>query len=362
MAQPPIEDVVPVITGVGMVTPVGHTANESCAAFKAGLSRVGDSPEFRVPDAKGHRVTVRCASVMGVTDGHRRFLRHYRLAVRAFAEAISSAELDEADLSGIGIYLCICERERIKIDSRIQDQLVRRISDALEVPDLTARTLVFPLGHAGVFRALQSAVNDLAEGRIRYAVIGGVDTYLDEATLDWLADIQRLKTESTVVGLIPGEGAAFIVIESRQNALARGASLLARADGAATAVESQGIYAGTPCRGDGLTSTLQSTLAALPDGGADTAVVLCDLNGERYRAMEWGLALVRALGGVRRSPAVWHPAASTGDTGAAAGAINLAFGAFAVSRGYARPQQVLVWGSSDEGLRGSVFLRQADER
>jgi len=361
MSQPPGEDLVAVITAVGMVTPVGHTANESCASINAGLSRIAESPEFRVPDEKGHRVPVKCAAVSGVTDGYRRFLRHYRLAVRAFSEAIAQARLNDADLGdSSGIYLCICEPDRVTIDSRIQDQLVHRISKTIDVRDLTPRTQVFPLGHAGMFQALQAASHDLRTGRIRYAIVGGVDTYLDEATLEWLADIKRLKTDRTVIGIIPGEGAAFVVLENRAAAAARGASMLARLDGVATAIESHTLYAGTPCRGDGLTSALQRTVAALPDRGIDTAVVLCDLNGERYRANEWGLTFFRALGAVRRSPAVWHPAGSTGDTGAAAGAINLAFGAVAVAKGYARPEQVLVWGSSDEGLRGSVYLRAAD--
>lgn len=305
-------------------------------------------------------VPANCASVCGVTDGQRRFLRHYRMAVRAFTEAIAQAKIEAPDIADSSIYLCICEPERIKIDSRIQDQLILRICKAIDVPDLTSRTQVFRLGHAGVFQALQAATADLAAGRTRYAIVGAVDTYLDEATLGWLADIHRLKTDRTVIGIIPGEGAAFIVLEKRADAVARGASPLARLDGISTAMEGHGIYAQTPCRGDGLTSSLQSTLAALPDRGLDTAVVVCDLNGERYRALEWGLTLTRVLGAVRRSPAVWHPASSIGDAGAAAGAINLVLGAVALAKSYARPGQVLVWGSSDEGLRGSVYLRSAE--
>lgn len=360
MSKTSTEAFVAVVTGIGMVTPVGHTAEESCASIHAGLARIAESFELRVPDPKGHLVPATCAAVSGVTDGHRRFLRHYRLAVRAFAEAIEKAVIDEPDLREAGVYLCICEPERIKIDSRIEHELVRRLSKAIDVPDLTPRAQVFPLGHAAIFEALQAATADLESGRIRYAILGGVDTYLDEATLDWLADINRLKTDRNVIGIIPGEGAAFVVLEGRTAALARGATPLARVDGAATAMEAHGIYAETPSRGDGLTNALQRTFAALPQGGAETAVVLCDLNGERYRATEWGLTFLRALGAVQRSPAVWHPATSTGDTGAAAGAINLAFGAFAVAKGYARSQQVLVWGSSDEGLRGSAYVRGAD--
>ena len=357
MSRAPAEDFIAVVTAVGMVTPVGHTANQSCASMRAGLARITESQEFRVPNEKGHLVPVNCASVSGVTDGQRRFLRHYRMAVRAFADAVGQGRLDDPSLRDGGIYLCVCEPARIEIDSRIQDQLMPLICKTIDVPDLTSRTQVFPLGHAGVFHALQAAIADLAAAQIRYAIVGAVDTYLDEATLGWLANINRLKTDRTVNGFIPGEGAAFVVLENRKAAVARGASPLARLDGVATAMESHGIYADTPCRGEGLTSSLQGTLAALPEGGVDTAVVVCDLNGERYRALEWGLTLGRALGRVRRSPAVWHPAGSIGDAGAAAGAINLGLGAVAVAKGYARPGQVLVWGSSDDGLRGSVYLR-----
>jgi 3-oxoacyl-[acyl-carrier-protein] synthase-1 len=342
-----------------MVTPVGHTAKDSCAAIRAGISRIGESPEFRVPDAKGHLVPASCAWVSGITDGHRRFLRHYRMALRAFTEAISQANLVESNLKDSKIYLCIAEPERIEIDSRIQDRLISRICKTLGLSDLSSRTHIFSLGHAGVFYALNAAIADLVAGQIQYAIVGGVDSFLDEATLEWLTDINRLKTDSTVNGIIPGEGAAFVVVENRETALTIGRSCLARLDGIATAMESNGIYADTPCRGEGLTNTLQLTLGGLPDHGVDTAIVVCDLNGERYRALEWGLALGRALAELRHSPAIWHPSGSIGDAGAAAGPINLSLGAVAVAKGYAQPRQVLVWGSSDDGQRGSAYLRQA---
>ena len=360
MSQTSPKDIVNVITSVGMVTPVGHTAKESCMSIRAGISRIGESPEFRVPDVKGHMVPANCAWVTGIADGHRRFLRQYRMAVRAFTETIAQANLGEQELNESGIYLCISEPERIELDSRIHDQLIPRICKAIEAPDLSSRTRVFTLGQAGVFYALQVAVADLAAGRIQYAIVGGVDTYLDEATLEWLVDINRLKTDHTINGIIPGEGAAFVVVENREAAVARGASLLARLDGVAIAMESHGIYADAPCKGEGLTSTLQLTLGGLPDRGVNTAVVVCDLNGERYRASEWGLTLGRALAAVQRSPEVWHPAGSIGDAGAAAGPINLAFAAVSVAKGFVQPRQVLVWGSSDDGQRGSVYLRPAE--
>ncbi len=360
MSQALPNDFIAVITAGGMVTPVGHTAKDSCAAIWAGISRIGESPEFRVPDVKGHLVPASCAWVSGIADGHRRYLRHYRMAIRAFTETVRQANLVESGLKDCGIYFCIAEPERIEIDSRIQDQLISGICKSLQLPDLSSRTKIFPLGHAGVFYALKAAIADLAAGQVQYAIVGGVDSYLDEATLDWLADINRLKTDSTVNGIIPGEGAAFVVVEKRELAAVNGGSCLARLDGIATSMESNGIYADTPCRGEGLTNTLQLTLGGLPDHGVDTALVVCDLNGERYRALEWGLALGRALAAVQRSPAIWHPAESIGDTGAAAGPINLVLGAVAVGKGYARPAQVLVWGSSDDGQRGSVYLRSAE--
>ncbi len=95
----------------------------------------------------------------------------------------------------------------------------------------------------------------------------------------------------------------------------RGAPILAEIEGLGRRGRAEPIESGDPPSGE----ALAAALAAACTAGGPPAWVLCDLNGESYRAKEWGLARVRApalLGGVR---ALWHPADSYGDVGAATG-------------------------------------------
>jgi 3-oxoacyl-[acyl-carrier-protein] synthase I len=187
----PPEAFVATVTAVGMVTPVGHTAPESWASIQAGLARITESAEFHYKNEKGHGVAVSCASVTGVTDGHRRFLRHYRMAVRAFAEVFRAGGITDPVLKDVAIYLCLGEPERLEVDPRIQDELVHRMCQTMDMPDLSPRTSLFTLGHAGIFHAMQSALGDLRRKLVKYAIVGAVDSFLDEATLQWLANQYR---------------------------------------------------------------------------------------------------------------------------------------------------------------------------
>lgn len=347
-----------VVSGVGVVSPVGHTAAVSFGSMKAGLARIAESPEFRIRDRAGKRVRVTCASVSGVTDGHRRYLRHYRMAVRAFAELVNCAQLDDVSLAQANCYLVVSEPERPGFDDRIARNLLSTITGALGFTRTFRSTVISPTGHAGAFEALEAALDSIRVGRCERAVVGAVDAYLDEFTLEWLSDVGRLKSAENVKGFVPGEAAAFILVERAPAATARGACVLATPVGIGTAVEPNSIYAASPCAGDGLTSAIRTALTRSA-ASVSPAVAICDLNGERYRAHEWALALSRCFFSSDPPGTLWHPADCLGDCGAAAGVMNLAFGSLAASRRHFGPSSVLVWGSSDDGQRGAAILAPA---
>ncbi len=160
---------------------------------------------------------------------------------------------------------------------------------------------------------------------------------------------------------MPGEAAAFFLLELLAAAAARGAPVLATVEAPATAVEPITIDAGPEggvCDASGLTDAARRTLAALADGGTSTGLLIGDLNGEPYRSEELGYLMARAFGGVQTPLRLWHAADAIGDTGAAAAAVSIAVGARALQRGYARTDGALVFASSEAGLRGTVFLRR----
>src|SRR6201999_615727 len=117
------------------------------------------------------------------------------------------------------------------------------------------------------------------------------------------------------------------------------------------------VASSDPCDGAGLGAAMDRTLRALPDRGAETGLLLTDLNGEPYRAAGLAYAVVRALGHLKAEVRLFHAADCIGDAGAASAAIAACAGARALHRGYARTSNALLTASSDGGLRGAAYLR-----
>jgi 3-oxoacyl-[acyl-carrier-protein] synthase-1 len=88
----------------------------------------------------------------------------------------------------------------------------------------------------------------------------------------------------------------------------------------------------------------------------ERALAICDLNGDRMRAMEWAMASLRAFGDLSGDQEIWHPADCIGDSGAASGALSLAWGAATLAREEAGANAVVAWGASDGPLRGAALL------
>jgi 3-oxoacyl-[acyl-carrier-protein] synthase-1 len=156
-------------------------------------------------------------------------------------------------------------------------------------------------------------------------------------------------------GILPGEAAAFLVLE----AATRGGTPLGVLAGTGVTEEPT---AGTdePNQGRGLTAAIRAarSVAPLPY----VPLMICDLNGERYRALEWLLAYPRSLGDLPwrydlpTCGEFWHPADCLGDTGAASGALDCVWAVEALRKGYALTERVLVWGASEGRLRAAAIL------
>ena len=104
----------------------------------------------------------------------------------------------------------------------------------------------------------------------------------------------RLKTPYAPYGVTPGEAAAFVVIERAADAAARGARPLCAIRALGTA---DGPPLASPPRNDGARALCEAMAAATRGANAlrDRMTVVCDLNGEPHRAIEWGLARSRVL-------------------------------------------------------------------
>ncbi len=360
-----------VITGVGAVSPVGLSAPSTCAALRAGIARLRemethavDGELFDKQPVIGGRVPTEWFAAGPVQEewpGHERFkvppppppealvesghARLVELAVPAVREAWQSTGLAAHSPRNFGLYLGTSEDDD---PNPVADAVVRALGAK---PDVVAAERQ---GRSAALVAADRAFRDLQAGRVSCALVGGVDSLLRRERLERLDAAGALKSASSPQGVIPGEAAAFIVLEPASLAQSRGASALARLC-STVVVEEPTAGTDAPNQAVGLTRALRAARAAL-GASVSSMLMVCDLNGDRYRGLEWSLARLRALAGIPGNLTLWHPADCIGDVGAASGALNAAWSVTALRKAYAGADHVLVWGASDGKARAAAAL------
>jgi 3-oxoacyl-[acyl-carrier-protein] synthase I len=362
-----------VVTGIGAITPVGLSAPASFAALRAGVARFGEVETLRVDSetmdkvpAIGGRVPTEWFTggpVEWEWPAHERFgvepppaperlvapdeRRLLELAVPAALEAWRQAVPSGTSGGGAGLYLGL---DYADDPDALIAALPQALGESMRPVGATAA------GRAAGLLALEAAAHDLLAGTVRLAVVGGVDSQIRGPSLQRMAARGILRSGSNPQGVIPGEAAGFLVLERYDLAAARGARPLAALLACASDKEPT---AGTdePNKAAGLGAVLrrvrnEAGLSAPP-------LVVCDLNGDRYRAMEWSMAMLRSLGDLHGELDIWHPADCIGDTGAASASLNIGWGITAMRKGYAKNDRVLVWGASEGRSRAAAVLAAA---
>lgn len=363
-----------VVTGLGAVSPVGLHVQAMCAALRAGVARMGEVETHfvdgellgKVPVIGGRVPMERFEEGYAPDEwpGHDRFEvppppsreklvapgteRLVELALPAAREALADIHPTRISREKIGLYLGMDEHDDL---APLVEALKGVLGDAVEP------VVVVPAGRAAALAAFSAALVDLREGKVHGALAGGVDSLIRGPVLARLDAAGIIKSESVPQGVIPGEAAAFLYLESGESARKRGARVLARLLSAGTGVEPT---AGTndPNQGAGLTRVLHEVCRDA--GGLKTPpLVVCDLNGDRYRALEWAMASVRTVGRLHGDMEIQHPADCIGDCGAASGALNAVWAVVSFLKGYAGADRALIWGGSEGKMRGAAVFAPA---
>ncbi len=218
-------------------------------------------------------------------------------------------------------------------------------------------------GHAAGLLALQQAAEHLARQPQDLAVLLAAESGLGHRALLHL-DLQGLlhgtlhhgpggSLGSRPHGRTPGEGAAAVALTADPRWAARSS---ARVLGCATADEPHTRTRGTPCTGAALgAAARQAHQQAQRWQPGPIGRLLVDLNGETYRADEFGFTALR-LGKTLQDG--WQhdlPALATGDLNTASAVAHVALAAYAAQQ---RPTAAhrLVLASSDDALRGAAVI------
>jgi 3-oxoacyl-[acyl-carrier-protein] synthase-1 len=402
-----------VVSGIAACTPVGLHAAATCAAFRAGLTGLQELATFAVdgelfdrePMVGGRAPTEwREGEPKEETwPGHLRFglrpppprpthvppgiERILELASIALDEIRSNADFDRVPADRIHVYLGLNETDPTEL-------VVEHLRGMLGGEP--SRYTTDGSGRAAGLALVHRAVNDLSERRIDGALVGGLDSLIRHPVARCYDRLHRLRARTAPEGFLAGEAAGFVFLEPAERAQHRQRTIFAQLAATAIGAEPTGERhlaalraASVPGSDDpdapdgddrdedddqtsavaaavpedehappnlatGLTDALRAVradakLTSLP-------LVVCDLNGERPRALEWALACTRALGDLHGRLEVWHPAECIGDAGAAAGIVDLVWASVALQRGYAPRSRTLVWGASDGPLRAAAVL------
>ncbi|MCX8082183.1 MAG: beta-ketoacyl-ACP synthase II [bacterium] len=245
-----------VITGIGLVTPVGNDVKTSWENLKAGKNGIGlisgfDTTEY--PTKIG--AEIKNFSVDGVHPKNlRRMDKFVQFALKATIEAVqdsgivfSEEEKERTGViigAGVGGLKVIEEQEEVLLKngpSRISPFLIPML-----IPDIAAGQVAIHFGLKGVnfatvsacasgAHALGIALNLLRSGVTDIIIAGGTESAITPLGLAGFCSMKALSTRNENPekasrpfdkerdGFVMGEGAGIVVLETMEHALARNA-------------------------------------------------------------------------------------------------------------------------------------------
>ena len=393
-----------VVTGMGVVSPLGTGTEAAWARLIAGQSGLRRLPADLAPDVPAQVAgTVQSktedteagfdldAAVPG--KDQKKMDRFIQFALAAADEAIAQAKwAPETDAeknrtatiiaTGIGGFPAIAEAVRIT-DTRG----VRRLSP-FTVPSFLANLAAGwvsirhgfkgPLGApvtacaAGV-QAIGDAARLIRSGEADIAICGGAESTIDRVSLGSFAAARALGSafndeptkasrpfDAARDGFVMGEGAGILVIEALEHALARGATPIAELVGYGTSADAFHLTAG-PEDGEGAARAMRIALAQ----AAVEPAAIDHLNAHATSTPvgdKGELAAIKAVFGEGKGPAISSTKSATGHLLGAAGGLEAVFTVLAIRDGVIPPTLNLE--NPDEAAAGldlvALEARKAD--
>ncbi|SFQ42815.1 TIGR02270 family protein [Variovorax sp. 770b2] len=338
------------IYATGCVTAVGMDAAQTCAAIRAGLSGI----EAVLPDTGDPLLAAPVPAAGKLKPSQEAWLR--KMLLRAVRECLVAYA---GDIARCALFVALPEpfrRHAITLDGTGHAFIARAMHSLGLRPSPHSRVLLE--GHASAAGAMELADALLARNEIDAALIGGVDSMLNDEDRERLHDSGRLHEAANPFGLIPGEAAAFFLTGRASGPFSEPA--MACVLGAGQAQEADSLRTDRYSVGSGLQRAINAALRLAGAAEEEIEWRITDINGERYRAWESTALLARQYRAWRDGLPCIHLPAFTGDVGCATLPLQVIVGAHAMYWGYA-PGAVAVCESSSEGeMRGACLIAPAD--
>lgn len=355
-----------VITGMGAVTPIGHTAEESWQAVRQGMCGIAPITAYDTA-AQKVKLAAEVKDFDPSADIDKRELRHLdryvQLALVSALEAYrqSGLTMENEDpyrcgvffASGIGGFNTI-QRECLKGEEKGYDR-VSPYFIPMVIANMAAGTIAIRLGLKGMCTcpvtacasgayAVGDAFRHVRDGYADVALCGGAESAVNPLAIGGFTSLRALTTcddparasipfDAERSGFVLGEGAGALVLESYDHAVARGAKILGEIVGYGASCDAYHITAPAP-GGEGAASAMTGALA---DAGIQPEVIdYINAHGTSTAMNDAGetAAIKLAFGDHAYKLAMSSTKSMTGHLLGAAGAVEAVFCAKALADGY----------------------------
>lgn len=286
-----------VVTGLGAITPIGNTAPETWAALLNGVSGAGPITQF---DASKFKTQFACEVKGFDASKHfdrkeaRKYDRYAQLALVSATEAIedSALDLEKEDLNRIGVIFAAGIGGIRSFEDEVRDYNEERGPrfNPFFIPkiiaDIAAGHISIKYGFRGpnfaTVSACASSTNAIADafnyirlGKANVIVAGGAEAAVAIVGVGGFNAMNALSTRNDSPqtasrpfsgsrdGFVLGEGAAGLVLEEMEHAVARGAKIYAEVVGSGLSADAYHLTASHP-EGLGAILVMQN---ALEDAG-----------------------------------------------------------------------------------------------
>ena len=353
----PADDIV--VTGLGVVSPVGGDARSTMAALLRGESGV-----TLLPEGERERTPVYlCARVddSALTRVSRREkLRHDRsvhLALQVGREAWEDAGAPSAEPSRVasvvatgmggltillGLYERYLDRGPVAVPAHTITGIMANASSALLASEIGARAAVsLASACASGADAIAHALRLFRADEIDVALAGGTEAIVHPVTLSAFAALRALSSrhddparasrpfDRDRDGFVLGEGAAALVLERRRHAESRGAPIWARVAGAGSTCDGSHLVAPDPT-GRWNAEAIGKALRTAGIGPSDISCVSAHATATVQGDLAETEALKKAFNGALRGTCVTALKSSFGHMIGASGAVAAAVAAMSV--------------------------------
>ena len=343
------------IVGIGACTSVGLNAVATAAAVRAGISAFDEHP-FMINREGDPYVLAMVPSIDPALTGSDRYVALSTSAIHEALGPLRQVKLEEKEIKAVVALPEVRPGLPDDLGEKIADHISELGNDHLYIKDIR---LAFK-GHAAGLMAFESASRHLAKGGCEFYLVGGIDSYIDADTLDWVEENEQLHIPSNAWGFIPGDAACFCLVCSIETAEKYKLPVKTQLVAISTAHEKNKIKTETVCIGEGLTQAVKGAVSGLPEN-TKIDYTICDQNGEAYRADEFGFMLARLSKYFTDPSDYMAPADCWGDVGAASGLLFVNLITAASEKHYAKGPYTLLWTSSEGGERTAAIFRTGNE-